>query len=270
MKGCKMDLGIKDRVVMIAAGSKGLGRASALALAKEGCRVSFCGRSIEPLHEATQALLAAGCAEQNILALRADITKAQEVKAWFDETIQRFGQVDIAITNTGGPKAARFEALSEEDWRAGIDSTLMNVIQLCQLVIPGMKQRQWGRIIHITSFVAKEPEEDLTISSTLRAGISALTRTLARQLGPHQITVNAVLPGHTMTDRQLHLAEIRGKNQGITPEEYLQKAAAQIPLRRIARPEEFGAVVAFLSSENASYLSGVSLPIDGGLLRSAL
>jgi 3-oxoacyl-[acyl-carrier protein] reductase len=230
-----MELGLQNRVAMIAAASKGLGKASALALAKEGCKLSLCARSLDSLQEAKRELLAAGCPEADILVQTADVSQAKDLEAWVKTTKQTFEKIDILITNTGGPKAARFESLLEEDWRQGIESTLMNVIRLCQMVIPEMIANQWGRILHITSFVAKEPEEDLTISSTLRAGISALTRTLARQLGPHQITVNAVLPGHTMTDRQLHLAELRSKAQGITQGEYFQRAALQIPPHRPPR-----------------------------------
>jgi 3-oxoacyl-[acyl-carrier protein] reductase len=265
-----MDLGLQDRVAMIAAASKGLGKAATFALAKEGCKVSICARSAETLQNTKKELIESGIHEDRVLTCTVDVSQAKDLETWVQKTKEAFGQIDILITNTGGPKAARFEALQEQDWRDGIESTLMNVVRLCQLVIPEMKARQHGRIIHITSFVAKEPEEDITISSTLRAGISALTRTLSKQLGPHQITVNAVLPGHTMTDRQFHLADLRSQAKGITREEYFEQAAQQIPLRRIARPEEFGGVVAFLASERASYISGTSLPIDGGLLRSAL
>jgi 3-oxoacyl-[acyl-carrier protein] reductase len=259
-----MDLGIQGRVAMVAAGSKGLGKASALALAQAGCKLSICARSPEALAATAAELRALGA---DVLAAEADVTLAGDLAQWADATQKRFGAIDILVTNTGGPPAAPFAALTDAQWRSGIDSTLMNVVHLCKLVLPGMQDRQWGRIVHITSFVAKEPVALLTISSTLRAGLSALTKTLATQVGPDGVTVNAVLPGHAMTDRQLHLAEIRMAEQGITLEEYLGRLAQDIPLRRVADPQEIGDAVAFLASERASYITGQSLTVDGGLTK---
>lgn len=249
-----MDLGIRNRVAMVAAASKGLGRAIAEALAAEGCRVSVCARSIEPW-------------DAGMLAVPCDLTKPEDLQRWYDATIARFEQVDILVTNTGGPPAAPFLQLTEEQWASGVESTLMNVVRLCRLVIPGMQTRKWGRILNLTSFVAKQPLELLTVSSTLRAGLSALTKTLADQVAGDGILVNAILPGHYLTDRQWHLAELRSEQQGITPEEYLSRAVIAIPLGRYGRPEELASVAAFLCSERASYLTGASIQVDGGLYR---
>jgi 3-oxoacyl-[acyl-carrier protein] reductase len=259
-----MDLGIRGKVAMVAAGSKGLGRAAALALAAEGCHVSICGRGEAALSAAKADLEALG---GKVLAASADVSQGEDLVRWHRATEEVLGPVDILITNTGGPKAAVFADLSDADWAAGVDSTLLNVVRMSRLVLPGMTARQWGRIVHITSLVAKQPYPLLTISSTLRAGLSGLTRTLALETAKAGITVNALLPGHVMTDRQLHLAEVKAKADGITVEQHFARQAASIPAGRIGQPAEVGAVIAFLCSQPASYVTGQSLLVDGGLVQ---
>jgi 3-oxoacyl-[acyl-carrier protein] reductase len=261
-----MDLGIQGRVAMIAAASKGLGRASAQALAAEGCQVSICARDDAKLVQTRREIESLA----PVLAMRVDVSKREELERWYEQTVERFGQVDILVTNTGGPPVARFLDLSDEQWQSGVDSTLMNVVRLTRMVVPGMQVRKWGRIIHLTSLVAKQPLDELTVSSTLRAGLSGLTKTMANQFGPDGITVNAVLMGHILTDRQEQLIEYRTKERGITREQYLEEIASNIPLKRIGDPLELGKVVAFLASECASYVTGVSLPVDGGVIRASL
>jgi 3-oxoacyl-[acyl-carrier protein] reductase len=261
-----MKLGLNNRVAMVAAASKGIGKACALALAEEGCRVSICARGEEELENAR----AEAASRSEALAVVADLSLPESIEDWYQQTLSRFGQVDILITNTGGPPVARFMELTDEQWQVGVESTLMNVVRLSRLVIPRMQAQRWGRLIHLTSLVAKQPMDELTISSTLRAGLSALTKTMANQFGPDNITVNAVLMGHILTDRQYHLADRRIKERGITREQYFEQAAKEIPLRRLGEPREIGEVVAFLASERASYLTGVSLQIDGGLIRAAM
>ena len=260
-----MDLGLNKRVAMVAAASKGLGRAIAESLAREGCRLSVCSRSTDNLDDVRHTIEDMG---GEVLAVACDVSNPDDLVRWFAATEATYGQVDILVTNTGGPPAAKFLKLSEEQWRTGIDSTLLNVVRLSRLVIPGMQERKWGRIVNITSLVAKQPMELLTISSTLRAGLSALTKTLADQVARDNILVNAVLPGHILTDRQVHLNEIRSKEQGITMEEYAARVEQSIPMGRFGRPQEIGDVVTFLCSEQASYVTGVSLQVDGGIIRS--
>ncbi len=260
-----MDLGLTNRVAMIAAASKGLGKACALALAREGCRVSICARNEETLAQAVEEISPAG----EVISVKADVSSPADLESWHRQTVERFGEVDILVTNTGGPPVKRFMELSDEQWLAGVESTLMNVVRLSRMVIPGMQAKRWGRIIHLTSLVAKQPIDELTISSTLRAGLTGLTKTMANQVGPDGITVNAILTGHILTDRQYALAEVRVRERGLTYEQYFAGAAAEIPLRRLGEPQEVGEVVAFLASERASYLTGVSLQVDGGAIRSA-
>lgn len=261
-----MDFGLKGRTAMIAAASKGLGKACALALAQEGCNVSICSRDPKTLAKTGEEIAAFG----EVRGLVADVSSARAMENWFQMTVESFGQVDILVTNTGGPPVSRFMQLTDEQWLAGVESTLMNVVRLSRLVVPGMQQRRWGRIIHLTSLVAKQPVDELTISSTLRAGLSGLTKTMANQLGPDGITVNAILMGHILTDRQQHLADAVTKAQGITHEQYFEQKASEIPLRRLGESHEVGEVVAFLASERASYLTGVSLPVDGGIIRGTM
>lgn len=261
-----MDLKLHSRVAMIAAASKGIGKACALSLIKEGASISICARNQETLEATRKELAPFG----PVLAINVDVSNPDDLSRWHQATLQQFGKVDILITNTGGPPVSKFMDLTDDQWKTGIDSTLMNVIRLSRLVIPGMQERKWGRIIHLTSLVAKQPVDELTISSTLRAGISGLTKTMSNQLGPSNVTVNAILMGHILTDRQLHLAEVRKKQWNITTEEYYQRMANEIPLKRLGEAKEIGDVAAFLSSELASYITGVSLQIDGGLIKGTM
>ena len=262
-----MDLDIGHRVAMVAAASKGLGKASALALAREGCKVSICGRDLGALGAVLKELEVVGPNARH-LAITCDVSRIEDLERWHHATVDKLGLVDILVTNTGGPPAATFQALTEEQWASGVQSTLMNVVRLCRLVLPSMQARHWGRIIHITSYVAKEPNTLLTLSSTLRAGLSALTKTMANEFAQDNILVNAVLPGNIATDRQVQLGKVRAEKAGITLDEYNSQAQASIPMGRFGRPEELADAIAFLCSERASYITGVSLQVDGGIIPS--
>lgn len=257
-----MDFGIRGKVAMVAASSKGLGRACALELAREGCAVSLCGRSTANL-EAAVAALRAEVPEARLLATPCDVNQAADLEAWHATSAAAFGPVDILVTNTGGPTPGTFLDLSEAQWSAGVETTLMNVVRLSRLVLPDMRRRRWGRLIHITSLVAKQPAPILTISSTLRAGISALTKTLAAEFAADGITVNAVLPGHILTERQYELAHAKG----LAPETHFERLGQAIPAGRLGDPAELAAAVAFLASARASYLTGTSLQVDGGIVQ---
>jgi len=245
---------------MVAAASKGIGLAAARVLCEEGARVSICGRNQANLDAALLTLPGAvGCL--------CDVSDGKQIEDWHAFTCARLGDPDILVTNTGGPPAGSLSAMTDEQWREGFESTLMNVVRLVRLVAPAMVEKRWGRIVHVTSLVAKEPSPLLPISSTLRAGLMAMTRLQALELAHAGVTVNAVLPGHTLTDRQYHLASIRASQLGVTPDEALEMQAEQVPMKRLGKPEEIGAGVAFLCSEQAAYITGINLLIDGGLVK---
>lgn len=257
-----MNLGLEGKVAMVAAGTKGIGLAIAKGLAEEGCLVSLCSRDTSSFHAVLTVL------GQEHRAFPCDVSKIEELEAWYDLTVKELGHPQILITNTGGPPAGTWPDMTDEQWQAGFDSTLKNVVRLVRLASPRMKAEGWGRIVHVSSLVAVEPNPILPISSTLRAGLRALTRLQATELAPHGVTVNSVLPGHTLTDRQVHLAEIRSKSDGLSIEEVLRQQAEAVPMKRLADAKEIAAPVLFFCSQAASYITGVNLLADGGLTRA--
>lgn len=244
---------------MVAASSKGIGLAIAKALTDEGCHVSICARNEEVLEAA------AGVIGGETRSYVVDVSNSEDINWWFEQTRIDLGPPQILVTNTGGPPAGALASMTDDKWESGFQSTLMNVIRMVRNAEPDMRAANWGRIIHITSLVAKDPNPILPISSTLRAGLIALTRLQAKELGAAGITVNSVLPGHTMTDRQVHLAEIRAECDSISVEEALEVQGQSVPLGRLAQPEEIASVVAFLCGQSAGYVSGTSILVDGGL-----
>ncbi|MBX3118284.1 MAG: SDR family oxidoreductase [Fimbriimonadaceae bacterium] len=261
-----MDLGIAGKVAMVAAGSKGIGRATAKLLAQEGCHVSICGRDETSLR-AAQARILTDSNGAKVHICQADVTQSSDLERWFGLTVDELGPASILVTNTGGPPAGLVDSLTDEQWQLGFDSTIMNIVRLCRLAVPTMKASSFGRIVHITSLVAKEPSQLLAISSTLRAGIMGLIRVQATEYAEHNITVNGVLPGHTLTDRQTHLAEIRAEREGITVDQALQNQAAAVPMKRLADADEIAAAIVFLCSMQAGYVTGTNLLVDGGLTK---
>ncbi len=252
-----MNLGIEGKIAMVSAASKGIGLAVAKALADEGCLLSICSRDEANLTAAAEQI--AG----NVQTYIVDVSNPEDLEWWVQQTVTDVGPPSILITNTGGPPAGSLSEVTDEQWQAGFDGTLMNIIRLTRLVAPLMAESSFGRLVHVTSLVAKEPSPFLPISSTLRSGISALTKLQAVEFGKFGITANAVLPGHTLTDRQTHLAEIRASKEGISIEEALSQSASLSPLNRLGTPEEIAAVVVFLCSVQASYLTGEAILVDG-------
>jgi 3-oxoacyl-[acyl-carrier protein] reductase len=263
-----MDLGLKNKVALIAAGSRGLGRAVAEELAAEGASLVLCAREERTLVETAAAI--AESSNAHVLAVPADVTVIDDIKRMVDAGNERFGRIDILVTNAGGPPAGTFAQLTREQWDDAIRLTLLSAVELARQVLPGMKERRWGRIINITSIAVKQPVENLLLSNSLRAGLTGFARTLANEVATEGVTVNNVMPGYTRTERLEDLAKMMAGKQGISAEEFRGKWEKEIPMGRLGEPREFAALVAFLASERASYITGTSIQVDGGWIRSLL
>ncbi len=257
-----------DRCAIVCAASKGLGKASALALARDGVRVAICARAREPLEAAAAEIRAATSAV--VVPIVADVARAEDVKRLVAQAAAALGAIDILVTNTGGPKSGPFESLSDDDWIASMDSIVMSVVRLCRAVIPHLRERGGGRIIHVTSVSVKQPIDGLVLSNALRAAVTGLSRTLANELARDRILVNCVAPGYTATDRVVQLNEAAATREGVAVQEVQARLERQIPLGRLGTPEEFGAAVAFLASPAASFITGTTLQVDGGYVKSLL
>ena len=263
-----MDLGIKGKVALVAAASKGLGRAVAEELAAEGASLVLCARGPEALQATCAAIEAAHGVP--VLGVAADVGTPAGVAQVTAAALGRFGQVDILVTNSGGPPAGPFEAHDAAAWAAATQLLLGSVVELTRAVLPGMKARSWGRILTITSIAAKQPVAGLLLSNSLRAAVAGLARTLATEVAPFGITVNNILPGYTRTERVEHLAQAAAAREGSSPEAATARWTQEIPMQRLGEPAEFAALAAFLCSARASYITGTSVAVDGGWIKGLL
>lgn len=262
-----MDLGLTGKVALVAGSSRGLGRAIAEELAAEGASLVLCARREDSLQEAHRAIEERG---GRVVAVAADLAEPAQVERVVEAGMREFGRIDILVTNAGGPPAGPFEQHSPEAWDRAVQLTLGSVLNLTRAVLPGMKERRWGRILNVTSIAVKQPVEGLILSNSVRAAVTGFARTLANEIAPWGITVNNVLPGYTRTERLDELAAANSKAKGISQEEARAAWEAQIPMGRLGEPREFAALVAFLASERASYITGTSITVDGGWVRSLL
>src|SRR5881394_3173698 len=263
-----MDLGLKDRVALVAAASRGIGFACARELAREGTRVFLCSREAQHASEAAQKIHAETGAD--VAGIACDVTNDAEVENFVNLAIERAGRIDICVTNAGGPPAKTFAETELDVFREAFELNALSAIRFAKLVLPGMLERQWGRIINITSVSVKQPIAGLLLSNTVRAGLTGFAKTLSNVVASQAVTVNNVAPGYTLTERQEELAEVRGKAAGKSKQEVIETWARQAPIQRMAAPEEIAAAVAFLASERASYITGVTLAVDGGWVKSLL
>ncbi len=263
-----MNLGLDDKVALVAASSKGLGRAVADEMAAEGASLIMCARDAGPLEDAKRAITEA-CGV-DVVAKATDLTDSAQLDQLVQEGLSHFGRIDVLVTNTGGPPAGPFEAHSPEVWHEAVAQNLESVLNLTRAVLPGMKERRWGRIVNITSIAVKQPVDGLMLSNSIRSAVTGFARTLANEVGEFGVTVNNVMPGYTRTERLQQLANGTAETKGITVDEVTATWEREIPMGRLAEPKELAALVAFLASERAAYITGTSIPVDGGWIRALL
>ncbi len=261
-----MNLGLNGKVALVAAASKGLGRASALALAAEGARIAICARTPERLETTAQEIRAATGAE--VLAVRADLATAAGISDVVAATAERFGGVDILVNNSGGPALGRFGDFTDEDWRQGFEVVTLNFVRFVREVAPYMRRKRWGRIVGIQSTSVKQPVEGIDLSNGIRPGIAGLAKAIMPELARDGITINLVLPGSFLTSRISPGLEDRTQAERAEIEAQFAPAAAAIPVGRLGDPIELGHLVAFLASERAAYITGAVYQIDGGSIRA--
>jgi len=260
-----MDLGIRGKVALVSAASQGMGRATALALAREGCKVAICARNQGPLDAAAESLRKETGSE--ILAFRADMSRAADIGAFVNATTISFGGVDLLVTNAGGPPTGQLEALTEDQWSQAYELTFQSAVRLARACVPSMRSRGGGSIVAITSISVKQPIENLILSNTMRAAVIGLVKTLARELAANHIRVNAVAPGWIATDRLMELMRVRSEREKRRFEDIVAEGIAEVPLGRFGEPQEVADFIAFLLSERAAYLTGNIVQVDGGLYR---
>jgi len=260
-----MDLGLKDRVALVAASSTGLGKAVALGLAREGAKLALCARTQSTLDATAEEIRRDTGVE--VLARAIDVTAHHQVRAFVGEIAAHFGRLDICVANAGGPPSKSFADTTVEDWHTAAELNLMSTVYLAKEALPLMQQRRWGRFIAITSVTVKQPLDGLILSNAIRTGVLGLVKSLANEYGPYNVLVNNVCPGFTATARLNELAETLAAKGGVSPGDIEKRWSSQAPLGRIGQPEELANLVVFLASERASYITGESIAVDGGLVK---
>ena len=263
-----MDLGLKDKRALITASSRGLGYATALALAKEGCKVAVNGRDEAKIKGIAEKLSKE--AGTQVIGIAGDVSLPDVPEKLIRETVDALGGLDILITNAGGPPPGAFESFDETAWQKAIDSSFMGHVRLIKFALPALRMSDCGNVLTVTSFVVKQPMQNLVLSNSIRTATIGLTKSMALELGREGIRFNSILPGWTETERVTELMSARAKANSSTVEEELRKQTAEIPLGRMGRPEEFANAAAFIVSPAASYITGVMLNVDGGIIKGTM
>lgn len=263
-----MNTGLKDRVVIVAASSHGLGRAAAEAFAAEGAKLALCSRDDQAISATAAQIRSAHSVE--VLSRSVDVTDPEAVRGFVDGVAQRFGRIDVCVTNAGGPPAKGFLAISNEEWQRAVSLNLLSTVYLCREVIPHMQRGGWGRIVTITSLSVKQPIPDLVLSNTVRTGVAGLVRSLANEFGKDGITVNNVAPGYTATERLKDLAANRAVSLGKTEDEIFKLWAKDTAVGRIADPREVAETIVWLASDTAAMITGQTILVDGGSYKGTM
>lgn len=262
-----MDLGLRGKTAIVAAASKGLGKGVAQALAAEGANVIMFSRDEGAIRAAAAEVQARAASGVQVVGLAADVTRAADLGRVVQTAVERFGSVDILFNNAGGPKPGMFDSLTDDDWQSAFELNLMSAIRLTRLCLPHMRAKKWGRVITSTSSSVKQPLPTLMLSNAVRSATTAWSKTLSDQVAQDGITVNTLAPGRIDTERIRQIDDDLAQRQGRSRSDVERDSLNTIPLRRYGRPDEFGAAAAFLASEPAAYITGVTLLVDGGLFR---
>lgn len=262
-----MDLGLKDKRALVTGSTRGLGYATALLLAREGCRVAINGRGEEMVKSAAEKINKETRANAQVMGFAGDVSDASVPEKLIQQTVEAFGGLDILVTNTAGPTPGSIDSLDEAAWQRGIDLSLMSHVRLIRAALPYLRQSNQASVLTFTSYSVKQPIQNLLISNSVRAATAGLTKSLALELGKDGIRFNSILPGWTLTERAQELMAFRAKNNQTTTEEEMAKQITEIPLGRMAQPEEFANAAVFLVSPAASYITGVMLNVDGGVIK---
>ncbi|MGQ4914166.1 MAG: SDR family oxidoreductase [Candidatus Asgardarchaeia archaeon] len=263
-----MNFGLKGKVAVVAASSKGLGKAVAFEFAKEGMNIVICARTEETLKRTAEEIRNATGA--NVEYVVADVKNADDIKKVVKTAIDKFGTVHVLVNNAGGPPAGYFMDFKDDDWYDAFTLNFMSAVRFIREVLPYMQKQRWGRIINITSISVKQPIDNLILSNSIRLAIIGMAKTLSNQVGEYNITINNVCPGITLTDRVRNLAEITAKQKKISVDNVFEQWAKEIPMRRIGQPSDLAALITFLASERASFITGTTIQVDGGQIKFVL
>jgi 3-oxoacyl-[acyl-carrier protein] reductase len=263
-----MDLGLKEKVAIVTASTKGLGKATAASLATEGANVVINGRHKQNIHDAVDEIKSR--TGRTPLAIQGDLTQSEDIDRLFDEVIKHFGSIHILVLNAGGPPAGGFNDFNDEQWLKAVDLSLMSAVRLIRKASPIMQKQKWGRIVNISSVTVKQPAENLLLSNSIRAAVIGLTKTISRDLSKDNVLINNIAPYYVATKRIEYLMEETAAKKGITKEQAFQNIVKEIPMGRLGTPEEFGDFVAFLCSEKNSYVTGATIQFDGGAYRGIM